>query len=279
MKRAALVIVLLIACCCTNGVAQKGQYMKPLKSTKQTQSGLSHYNIGLKLGCPWSMMPVSHLDNTQYLGLFGYAIGITGERNFNRFSIGLEGTFAQKGTQMENTKLFQTSLVDDPPTGTLVSKYILAYNVITIRMPFTWYLKGASGNGNFVPYLFVGPEVDLPSSFNLLYVDHDFRTGDPYNVIKTSEDGGPWTETKGNVKPVLNASAVGGLGFMMKIPTAGSAFFLKFDAAVNYGLLNLSAAADESIHAHDLEVNATILIPVKKRLHDACYSFDRRSKK
>lgn len=272
MKRAAFIIILLITCCCTESVAQ-GYFKKPLKASKHAQSGLSHYNIGMKLGCPWNIISVSYLNDTRHLGLIGYAIGITGERNFNRISIGLEGTFAQKGTRMENTKLFQTSLDDDPPTGTLVSRYYLAYNVFTIRIPVTWYFHGILSNDNFVPYLYAGPEIDLPSPFNFLIVDGGFKTGGPYNVIKRRENNGPWVETQANNAPVINASAVLGVGMMLKLPTESSTLFFKFDAALNYGVRNLSAAADNSIFAHDLEVNATILFPIKRRLHDACYSF------
>lgn len=272
MRRFTLITVLLIACCCAEGVAQEF-FKKPLKASKHAQSGLSPYNIGVKFSCPWNTMAISYLNDTRHLGLFGYAIGITGERNFNKISIGLESTFAQKGTRMENTKLFQTSLDDDPPTGTLVSRYYLAYNVITIRIPITWYLQGILSNDNFIPYLYAGPEIDIPSPFNILFVDGGFKIGDPYNIIRRRENNGPAVTTLGNTTPVFNTSAVLGLGIMLKLPTESSTLFFKFDAAFNYGIRNLSATVDEKIHAHDLEVNATILFPIKKRLHDACYSF------
>ena len=278
MKKTVL-IVLLFAFCCMDGMAQRS-FSQPLKSSREFQSGLSDYSLSLKLGCPWSVMPVSNLDNTRFTGLFGYLIGIAGERNFEHFSIGLEGTFAQKGTRMRNTKTFQNSLQDTPPSGTSVLRYTLAYNVFTVRIPLTWHFSGLPFNENIVPYVFAGPEFDIPSPKNYTLAK-GFNHPDPYCIIEKKINDGDWFQIDKpatTLKGIINASVVGGFGAMITIPTRKSSLFLKVDLAANYGLINLSASKEESIHAHSAELSFRLLYPIKKRLHDASWSFKKRRK-
>ena len=89
MKKRIVIGILFALLCCLEAQAQ-GQYRKPLKSSNQSILGFSNYNIGLKIGCPWSVMLKSDLNNTAYDGHVGYLIGILGERNFGRWSVGLE---------------------------------------------------------------------------------------------------------------------------------------------------------------------------------------------
>lgn len=285
MKRTVL-IIFLIAVCCMDGFAQRG-FAKPAQSSQKTKSSLGDYSLGLKIGCPWNMMPISRLDNTRYTGLFGYLIGISGERNFKHLSIGLEGAFAQKGTRMRNSKYFQTSLddYDYPLSGVLVSQYTLAYNVFTVRAPITWHFVSRAGTETVVPYIFLGPEMDLSSRKHLTITDgFHFHYGDPLCVIKKKEIidgnmGGDWiSDTIPTKVGVINTSIVGGAGVMITLPTDFSTLYLKADIAVNYGLNNLAANNEGSIRAHDVEINFKLVYPLKKRLHDASWSFRQRKR-
>ena len=83
MKRLLLIGLLLTLFCRYETYAQR-QFRKPLKSTNQSMLGFSNYNVGLKVGCPWSYMTKTDLKETAYDGHFGYLIGIVGERNLGR---------------------------------------------------------------------------------------------------------------------------------------------------------------------------------------------------
>ena len=96
-----------------------------------------------------------------------------------------------------------------------------------------------------VPYVFAGPEVDIPLGFNfdLLKLSLD-------NVAAiTQQFDGPTGENplplkKEAFKPGLNVGLVAGLGFMTKIRFENSAILFKFDAAYNRGLMNLAVPTE-----------------------------------
>ena len=75
---------------------------------------------------------------------------------------------------------------------------------------------------------------------------------------------------------------------MARIPTEMSAIILKFNVALNYGLLNLAwekndggsplgifLPGDLSIRSHDVEANLSVVFPIKRQLKDACYYLQR----
>lgn len=281
MKRTLLIGLFLTMLCCLGAHAQ--QYRKPLKSTNQSILGLSNYNVGLKLGCPWSYMEKSDLKETTSDGLFGYQIGIIAERNLGRFSIALEGTFAQKGTKMHNEKLYQISLTQN---GILKTQYEVAYNVASIRIPVTYYFKGTVKDDKVVPYVFLGPEADIPLGFN--FDLFNFKMNNEVTAVTRRFDG----PTGNNALPIqeepftpgINISMVAGVGLMTNVRFENSAVILKFDVAYNRGLMNLAVPTqeawkwpfetqDEKIFANDVEANISIVFPIKKILHDACYNF------
>ena len=235
----------------------------------QSMLGFSNYNVGLKLGCPWSFMTKSDLHETVYDGNFGYLIGITGERNLGKLSIGLESTLAQKGTKMHNDKPYQISLLQN---GILKTQYEVAYNVLTVRVPVTYYFKGMVREDKIVPYVFAGPEADIP--FDLFKLSMDNTVAATIQQFDGPTGENPLPLKKEAFKPGLNVGLVAGLGFMTKIRFENSAIILKFDAAYNQGLFNLAVPTkEERIFANDVEVNFSIVYPIKKILHDACYNF------
>lgn len=287
MKRTLLIGLLLTLLCCCEAYAQR-QFRKPLKSSNQSMLGFSNYNIGLKLGCPWSYMTKSDLRETTHDGHFGYLAGITAERNLGKWSIGLEGAFAQKGTKMHNEKPYQIS-VFPMQQGILKTQYEVVYNVVTVRVPFTYYFKGMIGNDAIVPYLFAGPEADIPLGLNFNL--RNFKKSEVEAVTQQFDGPNgdhPLTPIKKTFEPGLNVSMVAGLGVMTRVRFENSAIILKFDAAYNRGLMNLAMPTKEAwkwpfehqekrIFAHDVEVNLSIVYPIKRILHDACYNF--RTKK
>ncbi len=281
MKRTLLIGILLSLLCFGEAYAQR-QFKKPLKSTSQSMLGFSNYNIGVKLGCPWSFMTKSDLVETANEGHFGYLVGISGERNLGKWSVAVESTLAQKGAKMHNDKHYQISLLQN---GILKTQYEVAYNVLTVRVPVSYYFKGMIRDDKVVPYIFAGPEVDIPLGFNF-----DLMKFSMDSVAATIQqfDGptgeNPLPQKKEAFKPGLNVSLVAGLGFMTKIRVENSAILFKFDAAYNQGLMNLAVPTEEAwkwpfepqdkrIFANDVEVSISIVYPIKRILHDACYNF------
>lgn len=282
MKTKIIIFLSLVFLAGTRCYAQ-GQYRKPLKSTNQSMLGFSNYNIGLKLGCPWNYLEKPKLKETVYDGHFGYLIGITGEHNLGRLSVGLEATFAQRGTKMHNEKPYQISLTQD---GILKTQYEVTYNVATVRIPISYYFKGAIKDDKMVPYVFVGPEADIPLGFNLdlltFSMDRDVKAITKRFDGPTGENPLPVKEEA--FKPGINVGLVAGMGLMTKVRFENSAIILKFDVAYNRGLLNLSVPTkdawkwpfehqEERTFANDVEANFSIVFPIKKILHDACYNF------
>lgn len=266
------------------------QFRKPLKSQKQgTNLAFSDYTIGVKLGCPWSLMMDSELQKVNYSGNFGYSLGLVAERYFQRLSVGVEGLFSQKGTKMYYDMPYQVSLTEE---GNFHREYFMGYNVVSVRVPITYYFKGAVKDDKVVPYLFIAPQVDIPLKFNATLRDIKFLYENPpsQTTITTYGDYGDTIRRAVNVKSLLNVSALAGVGLMARIPTESSAIIIKFDLAANFGLRNLAEEGfiwkkDSSgklvrkensriIRSHDAEANLTIIFPIKRRLRDACYYFD-----
>lgn len=244
--------------------------------------GFSNYNIGVKLGCPWSFMTKSDLVETANEGHFGYLVGISGERNLGKWSVAVESTLAQKGAKMHNDKPYQISLLQN---GILKTQYEVAYNVLTVRVPVSYYFKGMIRDDKVVPYVFAGPEVDIPLGFNfdLMKFSMDSVAAHIQQFDGPTGDN-PLPQKKEAFKPGLNVSLVAGLGFMTKIRVENSAILFKFDAAYNQGLMNLAVPTEEAwkwpfepqdkrIFANDVEVSISIVYPIKRILHDACYNF------
>ena len=281
MKRKLLIGLLLIALCCIEAHAQR-QFRKPLKSTNQSMLGFSNYNVGVKLGCPWSYMTKTGLEKTACDGNFGYLIGVTGERNLGKWSVALETALAQKGNQMHNERPYQISLTQN---GILKTQYEVAYNVLTVRVPVSYYFKGVVKEDKVVPYVFAGPEIDIPLGFNF---DLWNLRMDSVVAVTRRFDGpngdNPLLERREAFEPGINVSMVAGLGLMSRIRFENSAIIFKFDAAYNRGLMNLAVPTGEAwkwpfetqekqIFAHDVEVSFSVVYPIKKILHDACYNF------
>lgn len=294
MKKPFLIVMLLLL---TVSMSAQRQFRKPLKSTKPgTNLAFSNYTVGLKLGCPWSILLNSELSEVNYLGNFGYTAGFVAERYFQRFSIGIEGLFSQKGTKMSYDMNYQVSLTT---TDVFHREFFMGYNVASVRIPLTYYFKGTFKDDKVVPYVFIAPQVDIPLGFNATLGEKNGKIGFVFEkplIQHTLTSYGTITDSQEkpvDKKALLSVNALAGMGIIGRIPTEGSAIILKFDIAANYGLRNLAEEGfiwkqvtdqngkkslvlkdnDKTIRSHDVEANLTIIIPIKKRLHDACWNF------
>lgn len=281
MRIKPVIISILLSLAMTLSIQAHGQFNKPLKSQKQnTNLAFSAYSVGVTIGCPWSYMPKSDLTGVTYKGNFGYSLGIVLERFFSQFSLSLEGLFSQKGTRMYYEMPYQMSLNED---GLYTREFRYGYNLVSVRLPFSYYLKGTFKNDVVVPYVFIGPQVDFPLPFNAAFQDGNFQVG-PATSLNVTQYNDGHSEVPATLQLDWNASVLAGVGLMTTIPTELSAIMLKFNVAFNYGLinqawkkkegespLNMFLTGDKCIRSHDVEANLTVIFPIKKHLKDACY--------
>ena len=239
MKRSLVIGFLLLL---SVSLSAQRLFQKPLKSQKQgTNLAFSNYTIGVKLGCPWSLLLDSEILNVTYSGNIGYSLGLVAERYYSRFSVGLEGLFSQKGTRMFYEMPYQLSL--DPNDIDIFRRdFFFGYNVVSVRVPLTYYFKGVIKDDKMVPYLFVAPQIDIPLNFNATIRKGKFLFEESLTQTTTTTYGSFIDERQQPVdkSALLNISALGGVGLMARIPTESSAIIIKFDLAANFGLRNLA---------------------------------------
>lgn len=289
MKRHLIICILFIFAASANS---QGQFNKPLKSQKQgTNLAVSSNTVGLKLGCPWSVIIDSEFSKVKYAGNVGYNFGLVFEHYFSKCSIGLEGMISQKGTKMYYNMSYQQNLT---LPGIFHREYYMGFNLVSVRVPFTFYLNAASKDDKFVPYVFIAPQVDIPLKFNATFRKGEFLMETPPSQTTITTYGSFYNEqtTPLDVTSLYNVGVLAGFGFMTRIQTESSAIIIKFDIAANYGLRNLAEEGFivkkgndgklvfkdniNPIRLHDAEANFTVIFPIRRRLRDACYYFDKK---
>lgn len=279
--RQLLPLLLCLSMLASTGMAQRS-FRKPLKETDY-RSKFSNYHVELRLGCPWSLLTKSDID-PNYLGHFGGQLGITAERSFQSFSVGLEFLWAQRGTRMYGETTFQSSLHE---TEMMRYETAIAYDVIALRAPLTWYLLPPAST-KVTPYVFVAPAIEhaLNKRLNLPANSLQAFLQEPLTVptITRIENigGQESSETNAWNPPFLNAIVLAGTGAMVNFPAKTVSFHLKFDVGVNVGVLNLASKALKeqgvSIRSYGLEAGLTLLFDINPPLRDACYYFQKFNK-
>lgn len=274
-----LIPLLILTLWALTGLAQR-QFQKPLRSETSGVSKLSgNYYLGMKIGCPWSILMKSDLQNSSYDGRWGALLGISGERYFQHYSLGFDAFYAQRGTKMHRENDYQISFQEN---GKRLVNLTAAYDVAALRVPFTYYLLRLDKKA--IPYLFIAPELDVPLPKALVLQEKSWLPtfGDPIMVTNEMfiQNGDTITQSReSTISPRLNVSAVAGAGMLVQVNTGGSTMLLKFDVGLNIGLMNQATDADKKlgtvILSHSIEACATILFRLKKPLRDACHTFER----
>lgn len=277
MKFKHLFYIILFIAGFSRGYAQP-LFQKPLKSS-QKSSSMGTYYLGMKVGCPWSVLAKSDLDNITYLGHWGYLGGLTAERFFQHFSLGIEACWTEKGTRMRRQSTYQVSLNQE---GTITKEISATFDVINIRIPFTYYLTSEMGKGKVIPYLFVAPHVDLPMPICITREPHRWipSIGNPFIQTTTSNEQTDVVKTP--IHPSLNAGISAGTGLLTVIPTGGSTMLLKLDVGMSQGLINMATQKLKEegvvILSQSIEASITLLFQLKRTLHDACHNFQNHKR-
>lgn len=275
-------LLLLLSMLSPTALAQR-TFRKPLKELNTYENRYSNYHVGLKIGCPWSLLTKSDIT-PQYLGRFGGELGITAERSFQSLAVGVEVLWAQRGTRMFGQSTYQSSLHE---LDTMRFETAIAYDVLTARVPITWYLLPPAKN-KVVPFLFVAPGIEhapkdyrlnLPVDSLAAFLDKPITTP-TITYTEIIGDEPPSSIEKSWTPPFLNVYVVAGTGVMVSIPSKTVSLHLKFDLGVNVGLLNLATKAlqeqNVSIRSHGAETSLTLLFDINPPLRDACYYFQRK---
>lgn len=285
--------LLLIGLCLFLSVSLSAQrlFQKPLKSHNQEMNlAFSDYAAGVKLGCPWSILLDSEISKMP-VGNIGYNFGFMAEYYFTKISVGIEGLFSQKGTKMSYDMTYQTSLNGNQ--GIFHREFFMGYNVVSIRIPATYYFKNIIKTDKVVPYILIAPQVDIPLGFNATLRQGKFLFEKPLTQTTITTYDSFYDEKKESVdvNSLLSVGVLAGIGTMIRIPIESSAIIIKFDLAANYGLRNLAEEGfiwkldkvtkklvpkenDRIIRPIDVEANVAIIIPIKKILRDAGYYFE-----
>jgi len=272
---------IIIALCLMAVLPLQAQFAKPLKSRSINASNSSFISVGITGSFAANDMIYTAMHKGEFQVYLGPTAGIAVEYNtMKNLGIGLDVSYVMRGTKEATSSTFLSSYTT---MTTARVNYEMSLKGIEARIPVTLYL---GSDETVKPYVYLAPRVSL-------------WLGDSIRWKRTYDDASyaPVVYThavdKGTMNP-YDISVVAGLGVCSRIMLGQMPLFLKFD--LNYGISVLSnfskeeiAAANEGSegfvfygfgdveheelgrrHLQNAEARLTILIPIKKRLKDAC---------
>lgn len=285
MKRIVIIIVL----CLTALLPLQAQFAKPLKPRNIGYSNRNLICLGLTGSYAANDMIYTAMNEGAFQVYHAPTVGIAAEYNtMQNIGVGLDVSYVMRGTKEATSTVFLTDL--HTQTSARVN-YEMKLRGVEMRVPVTFYL----GQGESMkPYVYVAPRVGL-------------WLGDSIRWERTYDDASyaPVVYThavdKSTMKP-YDVSMVVGFGVCGKVVLDQTPVFVKLD--VNYGISVLSTFSNDEIIAdnegsetfvfqgwgdiehedlgrrymQNVEAKLTVLVPIKRRLKDAC-AFEQRMKK
>lgn len=279
MKKRVLILVLTFL----SVASLQAQFAKPLKRNDYVCRNTSPFSIGITGSFAANDMWYTSVSEAKLNPYLAPTAGLAFEWNTMRgLAVGLDASYAIRGTN----EVFATEFLTSYSTTTFARvDYTMRMTAVEMRIPITWYL----GYGEtFRPYIYVAPRFDLWLNGDLRWErTYDDASYDP--VVYES------VLNKATITP-YDLSAVAGVGLCSRIMVKRTQLFLKFD--LSYGMSVLSnfsqQEVDESIpfqgwgdiehetlgerRLQNVEARVTLLLPLRKRLKDAC-AFDQKMKK
>lgn len=253
----------------------QAQFAKPLKNRNFVCRNTSPFSVGLTGSFAANDMWYSSVKKSFLNPYLAPAFGLALEwKTLQRISIGLDVSYAMRGTN----EAFLTEFLNSYSSTTFAHvNYAMRMNAVEVRLPFTFYI----GYGeNFRPYLYVAPRLDLWLNGNLRWErTYDDNSYQPL-VYETAL-------TKATIQP-FDVSAVAGVGLCGRVMINRTQFFVKLD--VSYGVSVLSNFSQHEVnedvefqgwgdiehetlgnrYLQNAEARLTLLMPLRKRLKDAC---------
>ena len=285
MKRFNIILALFLMAV----LPLQAQFAKPLKSRSVGYGNKSYWNVGLTGSYAANDMIYTAMRAGEFQVYLAPTAGIAMEYNaMNGLGVGLDVSYVKRGTREATS----TTLLTNFNTTTIAHvDYEMSLTGVEMRVPVTLYLGAGE---NVKPYVYFAPRVNL-------------WLGDSIRWERSYEDASyaPVTYThavdKSTMRP-YDVSMVAGFGLCSRLMLGQMPLLVKFD--VNYGVSVLSTFSDEEItaanegsqtfvfygwgdiahedlgrrHLQNAEARLTVLIPIKKRLKDAC-AFDQSMKR
>ena len=285
MKRFNIIFIL----CLMAALPLQAQFAKPLKSRNINAINKSLWSVGITGSFAANDMIYTTMHTGEFQVYLAPTGGIAAEYNtMQGLGVGLDVSYVMRGTKEATSTTFLSNF--NTQTSAHVN-YEMSFKGIEARIPVTLYF----GNGETVkPYVYLAPRVSV-------------WLGDSIRWERTYEDASysPVVYThavdKGTMNP-YDISVAAGFGICSRLMLGHMPLFIKFD--VNYGISVLSTFSKEEIaadnegsetfvfhgwgdiehedlgrrHLQNAEARLTVLIPIKKRLKDAC-AFDQGMRK
>lgn len=267
----------------------QAQFAKPLKSRNIGYSNKSYWNVGLTGSYAANDMIYTAMNAGEFQVYLAPTGGIAVEYNtMNDLAVGMDVSYVMRGTKESSSTTILTSF----STTTLSHvDYAMSLKGVEMRVPVTLYL----GSGEDVkPYVYLAPRVSLWLGDSIRW-ERTYKDASYAPVVYTH------AVDKGTMRP-YDISMVAGFGLCSRLMLGQMPLLVKLD--LNYGISVLSTFSEEEIaaanegsqtfvfygwgdvahedlgrrHLQNAEARLTVLIPIKKRLKDAC-AFDQRMKR
>ena len=261
----------------------QAQFAKPLKSKSLIVRNTSPFSIGITGSFAANDMWYTSVSEAKLSPYLAPTAGLAFEWNtMQRMSVGLDASYAMRGTN----EVFATEFLTSYTTTTFARvDYAMRMTAVEMRVPVTLYL----GYGeSFRPYVYVAPRFDL-------WLNGDLRWERTYD----DESYTPVTyESELNKSTIrsYDIGAVAGVGLCSRLMLKQTRLFLKFD--LSYGMSVPSNFSQQEVNEdipfqgwgdiehetlgqrrlQNVEARLTLLLPLRKRLKDAC-AFDQQMKK
>ena len=286
MKKRFILIILVL----TAVLPLEAQFAKPLKNKKVGEgNGVVPWSLGITGAYGWNDMIYTATNKVNAMGYHAPNFGLAAEYNvFNSLSVGLDVSYAMRGTRKETTSIF---LTDYSTTASAHVNYEMTLRAIEARIPVTFYF---GSNEVLKPYVYLAPRVSVWLGDSICW-ERTYDNESYAPVVYKS------VVNKDNITP-FDISAVAGLGICYRALVGNIPFFVKLDVAYGISVLSnfsrnevqASETAQSSFVFHgwgdiehenlgkrylqNVDARLTLLIPLKKPLKDAC-AFDQRMKK
>ena len=285
MKRFHIIMVF----CLMAALPLQAQFAKPLKPRNVGGDNRSLFCLGITGSYAANDMIYTAMNTGEFLVYHAPTFGIAAEYHIMQgLGVGLDVSYAMRGAKEATSTTFLTGF--NTSTSARVN-YEMTLRAVELRVPVTLYLGSRE---SVKPYVYLAPRVGLWLGDNIRWE----RTydDDSYSPLVYTH-----AVDKGTMRP-YDVSMVAGFGLCGRLMLGKMPLFLKFD--VNYGISLLSTFSSEEVAAENeadspfvfhgwgdiahedlgwrylqnAEARLTVLIPIKKRLKDAC-AFDQRMKK
>lgn len=285
MKKNLLLILITL----TVALPLKAQFAKPLSTKKASNSSNTRWNLGITGSYGWNDMIYTATDKVKAAGYHAPTFGLATEYHaFDNLAVGLDISYAMRGTRKESSTLFLTGYSTTTMTH---MNYEMTLRAIEARIPVTFYIGSSD---NWKPYVYLAPRVSVWLGDSICW-ERTYDNNSYAPIVYRSN------VNKDNIKP-YDIAAVAGLGLCHRVLVGRFQFLVKVN--VSYGISVFSNFSKNEIQASEAaqtpfvfhgwgdielenlgkrylqnaEAHLTLLIPLKKPLKDAC-AFNQRMKK